>query len=92
MKSIKSKAFVLALGLFAFSGAFAQDTPNTPKPDTTKAPKPDTTKSALQNTSFMMDSNSAKKANATFVSSSLAMLNDKKFAAKKEAIDDIKIS
>lgn len=91
MKSIKSKAFVLALGLFAFSGAFAQDTSKTPKPDTTKTPQPDTTKSVNKPMS-MLEYNQSGRADVAFVTMSFLAINDKKLAAKKEAIDEKKIA
>ena len=90
MKSIKFKAAVLAGGLFAFSGAFAQDTPSTPKPDTTKAPKPDTTKST-NNTSSIMEYNRSNNAVEFVANTSFLMINDRRLAAKKEAINDIRI-
>ena len=82
---MKSKAFFLALSCFAFSAAFAQDTPKTPKPDTTKWPKHDSSlvKHIIQ---------PVKPGNSTFNATTLFMINNEnKLAAKKESTNDITI-
>ncbi|MGH2646305.1 MAG: hypothetical protein ACRDE8_02015 [Ginsengibacter sp.] len=86
MKSMKSKAFFLALSCFAISASFAQDTPKTPKPDTTKEPKHD---------SSMVKHNTVKPVkqdNTTYNATTLFMMNNEnKLAAKKESTNDITI-
>lgn len=82
MKSIKSKALFFGLSLFAFTAIHAQDTTTTPKPDTTK-PKTDST--------VMVNLNKVNSEKTAMVSKSFVMINDKKAAAKLEAIDNKKV-
>jgi hypothetical protein len=56
MKPIKVKALAVALGFFAVSSAFAQDTTTTPSADTSMMPSTDTTSSPKHDSTSMSPS------------------------------------
>lgn len=82
MNTMKTKALLASLGMFAFTAIHAQDTTKTPKPDTTQ-PKKDTT--------VMVNLNKVNSANTAMFTTSFAMINDNRVAAKLEAIDSKKV-
>lgn len=85
MKSIKSKALFFSLSLFAFTAINAQST------DSTETPKPDTTK-PKKDTTVMVNLNKVNsEKTAVLNTSSFAIINDNKLAAKVEAIDSKKV-